>query len=179
MAPKGWPAGRIVALTNALESGIDLSCVDRRQRPTVIGELWGGTAIEFLPANNGSWMALAADGRASAVEVYPRGNLLSHASESSFVPDPDPTGLGLSATHLAIGTVLSPQEVHAIGEREGWLVRPRRRRMGFDVIELWVENRVMLEVLTDKMQNDYLETCTVPRWNAALEKVHEAREADA
>ena len=46
--------------------------------------------------------------------------------------------------------------------------------MGFDVVELWVENRVMLEILTDEMQAEYLESTTTPRWLGALEKWREA-----
>jgi len=50
-----------------------------------------------------------------------------------------------------------------------------RRKLGFDVIELWVENRVMLEVLTDYMRQEYLESTTTARWHAAMEKCKEAQ----
>ena len=145
----------------------------------VIAELWNGEALEFLPANNGSWMALAKDDRGSMIEVYPSGNLLSR---NGFVGDPDPTGGALTATHVAMATTLSTKEVYAIGEREGWEARPRRRRMGFDVIELWVENHVMLEVLTAEMQQEYLTANTAPRWHAAMAAAKAAlaaAEADA
>jgi len=152
---------------------------DPQRVAKVIAELWNGEAVEFLPLSNGSWMALAPDDRNSAVEVYPCGDVMSCTSDTGFVPDPDPTGGGLTLTHVAMATTLSSKEVFAIGEREGWVTRSRRRKMGFDVIELWVENRVMLEVLTSGMQQEYLEACTVPRWRAAMAAAKAARAAAA
>ena len=48
----------------------------------------------------------------------------------------------------------------AIAAREGWraLVLPRG---GFDVIEFWIDNTVMVELLTPAMAADYL--ATAPR----------------
>jgi hypothetical protein len=46
--------------------------------------------------------------------------------------------------------------VFAIAAREGWEAKYRRRGGAFGVIELWLENRVMIEVLTDEMQAEYL-----------------------
>ena len=48
----------------------------------------------------------------------------------------------------------------AIAAREGWraLVLPRG---GFDVIEFWIDNTVMIELLTPAMAADYL--ATAPR----------------
>ena len=65
-----------------------------------------------------------------------------------------------SASHLLIQTVLSAEEVLAVGHREGWLVRHCRRggpgEMGFDLIELWLENAFMLEVVTAEMHAGYV-----------------------
>jgi len=154
-----------------------IAATDPERVAKVIGELWGGTAVEFIPLNNGSWIALAPDDRNTAMEVYPRGKLFSVDGEGGMTPDPDPTGQGLTATHVAIGTTQSPEEVYAIAKREGWTARPMRRKLGFDVIELWVENRVMLEVLTDYMQKEYLEAATIPRWLEAMGKARAARDA--
>ena len=61
-----------------------------------------------------------------------------------------------NSMHLAVGVGLTPEQVIAIGEREGWTTRRRRRGGSFDVIELWLEDHFMLEVLTPEMQADYL-----------------------
>ena len=47
------------------------------------------------------------------------------------------------------------EEIHTIGEREGWRA-VRLSRGPHDVIELWLENRVMLELMTPEMTADYL-----------------------
>jgi hypothetical protein len=56
-------------------------------------------------------------------------------------------------TQVAIATVLCAAEVVGIGERERWLARPAQRGV-FHVIELWLENSVMLEVLPDEFQKE-------------------------
>jgi hypothetical protein len=155
---------------------ISIAAKDPKRVASVIAELWRGEAMEFLPAGNGSWIALAPDERNTAIEVYPLGKLLSFRTPSSMAADPDPTGAGLSATHVALATHMSSDEVFAIGEREGWFTRPMYRKMGFRVIELWVEDRVMLEVLTPDMQAEYLETTKIPRWHEAMDR-HKALQA--
>jgi hypothetical protein len=39
----------------------------------------------------------------------------------------------------------------------------------FRVIEFWVENQFMFEVLTAEMEREYLERVTVEGWRAMLE----------
>ena len=136
----------------------------------VVAELWGGEAVPFLSLENGSWMAMASDERNTALEIYPDNSVIDYEDPKSVIPNPDPSSKNKVETHLAIGTNLTADEIFAIGEREGWFTRRVRRKMGFDVVELWVENRTMLEVLTSEMQADYLEASTTPRWLAAVEK---------
>ncbi len=124
-------------------------------------------------------MAVASDERNTALEIYPYGVVLSSEDPRTIVPDPSPASSTLTATHLAIGTKLTADEVFAICAREGWTANRIRRAMGFDVIELWLENRVMLEVLTDEMQAEYLEACTTQRWLSAHEKWTAAKAAGA
>ncbi|ATB42946.1 hypothetical protein CYFUS_008425 [Cystobacter fuscus] len=155
---------------------ISIAAKDPKRVASVIAELWRGESIEFLPAGNGSWIALAPDERNTAIEVYPLGNLLSFKTPSSVTADPNSAGAGLSATHVALATHMSSDEVFAIGAREGWFTRPMYRKMGFRVIELWVEDRVVLEVLPPDMQAEYLETTKIPRWHEAMDR-HKASQA--
>ncbi len=150
---------------------------DPKHVSEVIAELWGGIALEFVPLNNGSWIALGPDDRNSAVEVYPRGQVYSLDGERGMNFEPGTTGL--TATHLALATSMTPEEVEALGKREGWTTRKLFRKLGFDVIELWIENKVMFEILTEYMQKQYLESSTIPRWTAAIEGALAARAAAA
>jgi len=123
----------------------------------VIAELFGSnTVIPFPPVGNGaSYMALAADDRNTGVEVYPRGTHLrlgENGAEGEAIQ-----GEGaLSATHFAMATPLEEEQVLAIAAREGWTARTLSRGGQFDVIEVWLENDRMIEVLTARMQADYL-----------------------
>ena len=140
----------------------------------VVAEIWGGDYLPFLPLQNGSWMAVASDDRNTALEVYPDNSVIDYEDPKVVIQNPAPSGKDKIETHLAIGTKLTAEQIFAIGEREGWFAQRLRRKMGFDVVELWVENRVMLEILTDEMQAEYLESTTTPRWLGALEKWREA-----
>ena len=57
--------------------------------------------------------------------------------------------------HLAVGTPLPKEKVLEIAAREGWRARHLSRRGAFEVIEFWIENSVMIELLTPEMQAQY------------------------
>ncbi|MFM0001877.1 hypothetical protein PQR57_12680 [Paraburkholderia dipogonis] len=132
----------------------------------VIAELWGGFHAPF-PSFPDSWMAIAGDDRGSIIETYPNDRVLSPDGEQvSSVPGSS-TAPRYSAFHIAIASKLSPEEVFAIGEREGWrAVRCTRGRNFFDVIELWIENVLLIEVLTEEMQKQYLAFATPANFRA-------------
>jgi hypothetical protein len=58
--------------------------------------------------------------------------------------------------HAAISVPISLEEIERIGTREGWRVFPCNRDGLFDVVEFWVENRLMLELLTPAIAPTYL-----------------------
>lgn len=124
-----------------------------------IAALWKGEAVPFPPIER-SWMAYAHDGRGSEIEVSPR--------DLAFFPGPteldtrmQPETPRYSSAHLLISSVLSAEEIVALGEREGWETRRCRRggpgAMGFDLIEMWVENAFMLEIATAEWSKQYLD----------------------
>jgi len=123
----------------------------------VIAELWRGRAMPFPPVGEGSWAALAADGRNSMVEVYALGSELRPAegdADAQCVVNPQAPRF--TATHAAIATPLAQEEVFAIAAREGWEAKYRKRGGLFGVIEVWLENSTLIEVLTEEMQQEYV-----------------------
>ena len=58
----------------------------------------------------------------------------------------------------------------AIAAREGWSAKYRRRGDQFGVVEMWLEDRTMVEVLTADMQSEYLRTMTPKAWREFLEQ---------
>lgn len=135
-----------------------------------ISELWDGSVYPFPPSPN-SFIVLANDGRGSAVEVTPNGTILvpgeglpdendlnaeTEEFEGKFVQsDLVPRYV---ATHLNINTKKSIDEVREIAKREGWRVFVANRDHGlFQLIEVWVENTFMLEVMTPEQTERYVE----------------------
>jgi hypothetical protein len=122
----------------------------------VVAELWGGKARLFPPVGKGSAVATAADGNGTTLEIYARGTELVPAQgDADAYASINPDAPRLTATHMAIGTKLSEQQVFAIAAREGWLAKYRKRGGLFGVIELWLENATLAEVLTPEMQAEY------------------------
>ena len=135
-----------------------------------IARLWGGEAVPFLGVRNGSWMALAGDDRGSAIEVYFSGIVLDPSEEGSVGLQPVELGSELTSTHLAIGTDLTEEEVISLGEEEGWFTRKKDRHLPFGVIEIWVEDHILFEVLTAEMRADYVRATSIDGWHAYLEQ---------
>jgi len=137
----------------------------------ILAELWNGIVIPFPPAPD-SYMVLANDGKGSGVEITPINTILvpgegmppenldastlTEEYEAKFVAsDFAPQYV---ATHLNINTHLSIEDVRAIGAREGWRTLVCNRGEGlFQLVEMWIEDRFMLEVMTPEQTARYIE----------------------
>ena len=135
-----------------------------RHVATELADILGGEAAPFPPVGEGSWVALAGDDRGTMIEVYPRG------TEMHMAPgEEDAVGIRREKrrhgpTHIAIATKLDMPDIFLLANREGWAVKYCRRGGQFGVIELWVENCLLVEVLTPEMQREYLDSVTIPNW---------------
>ena len=139
-----------------------------RQVARVIAEFWGGEAFPFPPVSDDGWIALAGDDRGTAIEVYPIDVVLRESDGDADARGEYTGQTAYTATHGAIATDLSSAEVFAIALREGWPAKYRKRGGVFGVIELWIEGRQMIEVLTPEMQAEYLSSVTIEGWRAML-----------
>jgi hypothetical protein len=133
----------------------------------VLARLMGGKATPFPAVTDGSWVAHGGDDRNTLIEVYPRGTLLVEGPGGAVgLPGPS---MRRSATHFALATPLTEDEVHAIARWEEWPVETHSRGQGaFDVIELWLEGTRLAEILTPEMQQAYLQNVTLGGWEAML-----------
>jgi len=120
----------------------------------VLAEFMGGVAVPF-PPNPGSFFALQLDEHGSGVEVYPAGTELQPGGNNggSFVKKPEARGYG--PTHFALSVAAEADKVEAIAHREGWQCF-RCNRGPFHVIEVWVENESMVEILPPEFAREYL-----------------------
>ena len=147
---------------------VSISAHDPRRVATVIAELWGGEAHVFPPVMEGSWVAMAGDDRSTTIEVYPIDTVLREGKGDSDGFGERTGHVGYTATHAAIATNLDQDQVMAIANREGWSAKYCKRGGKFGVIELWIEGRQMIEVLTPDMQREYLDCVTIANWRRML-----------
>lgn len=121
----------------------------------VLAEILGGQSFPF-PAFPGSHLALGNDQHGTAIEVYPLGTELVPGGRNDpahGVANAQPALF--SGTHAAVSVAMSEESIMAIAQREEWRAVTCSRR-DFQVIEFWLENRILIEFLTPQMAQDYL-----------------------
>lgn len=146
---------------------LSIAARDPKQAAGVLAELMGGTAIPF-PPNPGSFFALQMDEHGSGVEVYPAGTELQPGGSvgGSFVKT-DARRYG--PTHFALSVPTAPDAVQAIARRAGWECFDCNRGP-FHVIEVWVENETMVEILPPAYAAEYLAFTNPQKVTAAMAK---------
>jgi hypothetical protein len=127
---------------------------DTRHVADVLAELLGGVVTGFGPYPD-SWIAWAGDEHGTAIEVYPVGTEMyppDGPGQAAFRHEP--TANGSTATHATVSLHRTESDILDLAGREGWRAL-RLSRGPFDVIELWIENTVMLELMTSDMAAAY------------------------
>ncbi|MBO3461805.1 hypothetical protein G7B40_014280 [Aetokthonos hydrillicola Thurmond2011] len=134
---------------------ISISVKNPQHVANVMAEIMHGRVVPFSP-NPGGYMMMVPDEFGTGIEFYPLG--------SEMIPDAWQGQVGFqinehpanyTPVHAAISVDLSIEEIQRIGAREGWRVFPCKRGP-FEVVEFWIENRLMLELLTPQMSEQYL-----------------------
>jgi hypothetical protein len=118
----------------------------------VIAELWRCEYFPFLLPEH--FLVMPGDERGTQIEVGPRGKQIVPAETMmSFQLNPSPSPH--TEVHLNIATPLTVDEALAIAKREGWTARVCDRGGVFKVIEFWLENKFMLELMTEHESQRY------------------------
>jgi hypothetical protein len=139
---------------------------DPKRTATMLAELWRGEAYPFPMVSKGSWVAHAGDDRRSTIEVYPR-DMALYPTEKAGEERYEPVSRH-GPFHAAVATPLSIEEVEEIGRRYGCHTSLCNRGPWFRVIEFWVDNTLMLEMMTPEMQEEYQRSITIENWRAML-----------
>lgn len=132
---------------------ISIAADDPFRVSKVLCELTGGQFFEF-PVSPGAYMVIFDDEYGSGIEVLPK-DIIWFAGEVEAQTKLADSPMRFSSTHAALSVSVSRETIEAIGLREGWLLRFCDRGL-FQVIELWLENSFMLELLTAEMVPNYL-----------------------
>jgi hypothetical protein len=136
---------------------ISLAVNDPLHVAEVVAKLWQGQAVPF-PNHPGSYIALALDSYGTAIEFLPKGTVLTPPvdNEPGQFSEPNSAAAVYTATHANIAVPISETEIYAIANQEGWRAARCKRGEFFELIELWVENEVMLELLPPNLMEQYL-----------------------
>ncbi len=132
----------------------------------VLAELLGGPVTGFGPWPGG-FIAWAGDAVGTAIEVFPAGTEMlpdPRGGPARFrtVPRPSPH----VATHAAVSVARDRGAILGIAAREAWQAVVLSRGP-HEVVEFWVENAVMLELMTPDMTAGYLAATRFARRAAA------------
>jgi hypothetical protein len=139
---------------------ISISARDPKHVAAVLAELMSGRCYPFPGGVADSFMAVSGDEHGSMIEVYPESVTLQPGNGDSQVRAAHDATAGYVAFHLLLSVPVDRATVERIGEREGWRTRYFGRGApgqppAFHVIEFWLENRVMVEVATPDMVEEY------------------------
>jgi hypothetical protein len=140
---------------------VSISARDPRHVADVLAELMNGKAYPFPGGIADSFMAVSGDDHGTMIEVYPENVTLEPGTGDNQVSSGQAPGTpGYAPFHVLLSVPLDQAEVQRIGDREGWRTRKFGRgapgqKPFFHVIEVWVENRLMLEIATPDMVAEY------------------------
>lgn len=128
----------------------------------VLAELMGGRAYPFRGPLPGAWMALAGDEHGTMIEVYPDTTEMRPGEGERRIPFATAaTPAGYAGWHVNLSVALEREAIERIGAREGWQTflygaAPPGKPAVFHVVQFWVENRTLVELITPSMLADYL-----------------------
>ncbi len=134
---------------------LSISAQDPARVAGVFAELFGGTSISFPPIPGG-YLAVAMDAHGTGVEVYPQGGMLQPGGPmgASYATGGQAEPYG--GVHFALSIDRGIDAIEAIARREGWACHTCDRGGDFHVVELWIENRFMVELLPPAFAAEYL-----------------------
>jgi len=152
---------------------VSIAARDPEHVARVLAELLGGYAGPFIGPFPGSFVAYEEDSVGSGIEVYPEETALvpgeGDAEGTWRAVAPAPT-----AFHALVSVKVDRATIERIGEREGWRTRhywrgPRGVRL-FELYEMWIENRTLVELVTEDMLPAYVKIANGDAQRALLAK---------
>ena len=145
---------------------ISIAAREPERVAAVLAELFGGYSFPFPPFPGGH-IALPGDTLGTAVEVLPLGSELVPGTDGGKVGarrSEEPSSY--TATHAAVSVPVSEERIKEIAAREGWRAESFNRGGVFNLVEFWIENRLLVELLPPNMQGDYLDFMTPEKYAA-------------
>jgi hypothetical protein len=140
----------------------------------VLAELMGGHDYPFTGPLPGARMAVSGDPHGTMIEVYPDTIVMAPGEDEAPVvyshADKPPCHVPF---HALISVPLDRAAIEQIGTREGWRTRffgraPAGKPAVFHLVEFWVENRILLEVVPAENAGVYERYMQIERMDALM-----------
>src|ERR1700761_1248543 len=141
---------------------VSIPARDPQRVAEVLAELMNGKCFPFGPLE-GAFMAATGDADGTMIEVYPdRATLDIPDRDDQVVFADNPAPPHTWPFHVLLSVPREAEEVERIGAREGWRAKTFGRGMQghkpvFHVIVLLLENRLLIEVATPDMRQEYVD----------------------
>jgi hypothetical protein len=139
---------------------VSIPARDPQHVARVLAELLGGYAGPFIGPMPGAWVVYQEDGVGTGIEVYTEDTLIVPGENRTLGRVERGAPPQAVAFHALISVKADRASIERIGAREGWRTLhfwrgPPGLRL-FELYEFWVENRVMLEIVTEDMVEAYV-----------------------
>lgn len=137
----------------------------------VLAELMGGRDYPFPGPLPGARMAVSGDPYGTMIEVYPDTTVMAPGAGDAPVAYGTAEPPAVAGFHVLISVPHDRDGIERIGAAAGWRTRWFARAAPgkppvFHVMELWVENRFLLEVVPAEMVAGYERYMQIERMDA-------------
>jgi hypothetical protein len=135
-----------------------------------LAQILHGEAMPF-PVVPGAWIVWSED-ETTELELVPRGLGYKRAAAGKepeavrTVVDAVPTGW-----HVAIGTTRAAADVVRLAHAAGWPAQICDRAGFFELVEVWIDDACLVEVLDPPMLQRYRAAFSARSWKAALQQM--------
>ena len=157
---------------------VSIPARDPQHVAKVLAELMGGYAGPFLGPIPGAWTVYQEDDVGTGIEVYEEATVLLPGNGEKMGSTGQSEPPRAVAFHVLISVACDRATIERIGAREGWRTKHFWRgppgRPLFELYEVWVENRVMLEVATQEMLPAYVKIANGAAQRALQDSLHRA-----
>ncbi|MBX9252506.1 hypothetical protein H1Q63_00630 [Desmonostoc muscorum CCALA 125] len=133
---------------------LSISAENPQHVAQVLAEILQGQATPH-PFSPDGHIVFPFDEYGTEIEVYPLVTEITPGdSQEKRAYIQNPTASKFTGTHVMISVPASVEQIEQIAQREDWLLE--YASFGFDFILFWVENRLLIELLTPEMTAQYL-----------------------
>lgn len=138
----------------------------------VLADLMGGRAYRFPGPLPGAAMAVSGDRHGTMIEIYPDSVVMAPGEgEGPIAYRVAPAGHRHVGFHALLSVPHDRATIERIGEAAGWRTKFFSRAAPglppvFHVVEVWVENRILLEVVPADMIEVYENYMQIARMDA-------------